>query len=76
MSPTKVTAIAFRCSLVTALAFCLFAPAGQVSSADIHARDPKQEASVGIHNRGTANGRRTLQYNNTQARRTASDSIP
>jgi hypothetical protein len=33
MSPTKVTAIVFRCSLVTALAFCLFAPAGQVRTA-------------------------------------------
>jgi hypothetical protein len=29
----KVTAIAFRCSLATALALCLFAPAGQVQTA-------------------------------------------
>jgi hypothetical protein len=33
VSPTKVTAIASRCSLVTALAFFLFAPAGQVHTA-------------------------------------------
>ena len=33
MSPTKVTAITFRCSLATALALCLFAPAGQAQTA-------------------------------------------
>ena len=33
MSPMKVTAIAFRCSLAAALALCLFAPAGQVQTA-------------------------------------------
>jgi len=33
VSPTKVTAIAFRCPLALALACCLFAPAGQVHTA-------------------------------------------
>jgi hypothetical protein len=33
VSPTKVTVIAYRCSLAIALAFCLFAPAGQVQTA-------------------------------------------